>query len=434
MDLINHQINQGVHISLLYPGEIKLLQKKITIKRSSSYKSAKVFRLVNPLPIPLIYAVDSERHYLDYDKKINFTKFFEKNKFDVIHLHTLMGLPIEFLEQAKQSGIKLVYTAHDTFGVWPEPRLNNNDNAVDSLFNRGFIGNQNTLPYTTIVFMQTRVYKALKSTKAVQSLKLLASIMRDKLRNKRSVDTDAQSNLNNKSLYAQMRLRYKLFFNLIDIIHYNSNLAHDIFNSYGIDNFSAVLPVYHSFIPATPTKPAKNISSDDGEKVSILYNGTREEYKGYNLLLEVLDEILREGNENFEVIMYGSGKPVRSYTKILRPYKMDSLEAVYAGIDLTIVPSLYFETYGMVVAESLSFGVPVILSKNVGAKSLLDGHDFGYEFHSKEELKRYLQNILLNPEIIADQKKAILASEELVFGSSAVYTEVLELYSKDAQV
>jgi glycosyltransferase involved in cell wall biosynthesis len=98
------------------------------------------------------------------------------------------------------------------------------------------------------------------------------------------------------------------------------------------------------------------------------------------------------------------------------------------------VPSLYFETYGMVVAESLSFGVPVILSKNVGAKSLLDGHDFGYEFHSKGELKRQLESILLNPKIIAERKKAILAAKELVFDSSAVYTEVSKLYSKDGRI
>jgi glycosyltransferase involved in cell wall biosynthesis len=434
MDLINNQINRGIQVSLLYPGEIRLLRKRITIKHSSGYKGAKVYRLVNPLPIPLIYAIDSDRHYINYDKKINFINFFKENKIDVVHLHTLMGLPIEFLEQAKQSGIKLVYTAHDTFGVWPEPQLDNDKNTIDRLFNRGFIGNQYALPYTTIIFMQSRIYEVFKTTKAVQLLKSVSSFMRGALFKNRSVNTVVQSTLNNASLYVHMRSRYKMFFELIDLIHYNSSLTRDIFSSYGILKASVVLPVYHSYLPTRPTELANSTGFDGSKNVTILYNGTREEYKGYNLLLEVLDEIYREGTDNFEVIMYGSGKPARAYIRILESYRMDSLETVYAGIDVTIVPSLYFETYGMVVAESLSFGVPVILSKNVGAKSLIKGYDFGSEFQSRDALKKRIERVLKKPEILSNQKKAILSSTELVFDSSAVYEKVLKLYVKDILV
>ena len=88
----------------------------------------------------------------------------------------------------------------------------------------------------------------------------------------------------------------------------------------------------------------------------------------------------------------------------------------------------------MVVAESLSYTVPVILSRSVGAKSLITGHNYGYEFQSRDDLKKCLKNILLHPKIIAEQRKAILESKELTFDSDAVYVDILNLYSKEIQV
>lgn len=434
MDLIEHQISQGAQVSILFPGEIKLIQKRMKVERSNSYKKAEVFRLVNPLPVPLIYAIDSVRHYLNYPKDTDFTPFFVKNKIDVIHLHTLMGLPIEFLEQAKENNIKLIYTAHDTFGVWPEPRLNANDINTDPIFNIGYIGNQRKLSYISIVIMQSLLYRSLKDTKVMRLVKSRANRIRASINGVKpsgSVNVhDLKYDLKDQQLYDQMRKHYKNYFDFIDTIHHNSNLTEDIFDAYGINRPSVVIPVYHSYLPIKSTKPEAAESDIKNGNIKILYNGTREQYKGYDFLLEVLDELQNEGINNFEVIMHGSGVPSRLYTKLLPAYNISDLDTVYSGIDVTVVPSLYYETFGMVVAESLSFDVPVILSKNVGSKSLIKGHNYGYEFQTKQDFKKYLESILLNPEIIASQKRAILVSKELKFDSGAVYAAVFGLYSK----
>ena len=47
------------------------------------------------------------------------------------------------------------------------------------------------------------------------------------------------------------------------------------------------------------------------------------------------------------------------------------LEAVFAETDLLVVPSICPETFGYVVLEALSCGVPVLLSGNVGARDIL---------------------------------------------------------------
>ena len=44
-------------------------------------------------------------------------------------------------------------------------------------------------------------------------------------------------------------------------------------------------------------------------------------------------------------------------------------------MDLLIVPSLGLETFGMVVLEAFSFGVPVLMSEHVGAKMLVEEMD-----------------------------------------------------------
>ena len=435
-DLMQKQIKNGIKVLLLYPAEIKLTSKKITIKNDGLHKGIEVFRLVNPLPVPLIYGIDSVKHYLDYDKSADFTDFFNANKIDAIHLHTLMGLPLEFFQQAKKMGIRLIYTAHDIFGIWPEPQLDAKDNKVDAIFNLGYIGNQQKLSYSTIVIIQSMAYKKFKNTKFIRFFKTTTrSAQKLKgIRHSDSVEKTVVCDLKNKQLYDQLRECYKKYINLIDLIHYNSTFIKDVFKAYNITNTSVVIPVYHSHLPIKPTSPNGAKGNTGKKEVKILYNGTREQHKGYYFLLNILDELRHEGVTNFLITTYGSGAPEKSYVKVLDSYSIDSLENVYAGIDVTVVPSLCYETFGMVVAESLSYTVPVILSRSVGAKSLITGHNYGYEFQSRDDLKKCLKNILLHPKIIAEQRKAILESKELTFDSDAVYVDILNLYSKEIQV
>jgi glycosyltransferase involved in cell wall biosynthesis len=53
------------------------------------------------------------------------------------------------------------------------------------------------------------------------------------------------------------------------------------------------------------------------------------------------------------------------------------------------VPSLWKETFGLIVLEGLAFGVPVLVSDNVGAKDLLPKENV---FSTEEELCSILEN------------------------------------------
>lgn len=430
-DLIEAQLRDGINVSLLFPGEIKLTSKKISIKSHGLHKDLPVFRLINPLPVPLIYGVDSTKHYVDYKKPVNFMAFFKVHKIDTIHLHTLMGLPIEFLEQANNMRINIVYTTHDTFGVWPEPNLKNKNAKIDPVFNLGYIGNQKALRYYSIFIAQSSMYRFLKNSKIIKKLKTVLKSF-DKSSSNDSKPTNLVTKLENHATYKELRMNYKRYFDLLDTIHYNSELTKDIFESYGISRPSFVSNVYHSHIPLRPL--AKDNKSKTSHEVTLLYNGTLEQYKGFSLLLAVLDKLWEEGVKNFSLVIYGSNIPERDYINAHSSYKIESISDVYAKVDITVVPSLYYETFGMVVPESLSYGVPVLVSRTVGAKSLLHNPNYGYIFNSEQDLRVYLRNIILNPSTLFTQRSKILSSKDLVFDSKKTYNDILKRYKVRARI
>ncbi len=58
-------------------------------------------------------------------------------------------------------------------------------------------------------------------------------------------------------------------------------------------------------------------------------------------------------------------KPYITYQQDGYPYSQ--LEAIFDNTDLLVAPSLCYETFGFTVLEALSYGVPVLVSGNVGA-------------------------------------------------------------------
>ena len=50
-------------------------------------------------------------------------KYYEDVRPDIIHVHTLMGLPKDFLSFMKAKGVKLVMTSHDYYGLCPKVNL-----------------------------------------------------------------------------------------------------------------------------------------------------------------------------------------------------------------------------------------------------------------------------------------------------------------------
>ena len=84
------------------------------------------------------------------------------------------------------------------------------------------------------------------------------------------------------------------------------------------------------------------------------------------------------------------------------------------NIDMVIVPSVWHETFGFTVLEALSYGVPVLVSENVGAKDLIVQEKNGLVTKlEKHELEASIEKILQNPQILVKMNKYIVENQNI---------------------
>lgn len=375
IDLALSQIEEGHTVGLLWPGRILYLQKKVSIKQMKIWRNIQSFELVNPLPIALDEGVqDVEAYTQSVDSKV-YEEFLVDFAPDVIHIHTLMGLHQEFIDAARLLKIRTVFTSHDYYGICPKVTLFHDGKPCDDDHDCTDCVrcNQTALSLNKIKLMQSPAYRAIKKTAVVKKL-------RQKHRNE-FFEQDAPvvegelDDLGTKAeKYQRLRSYYILMLQKIDIIHFNSTVTESVYRRYFEPKSSQVIPITHRDIA-----DHRRIKDFDHEKLRLTYLGPAKTFKGFYFLLDTLDELWKQGVQNFELHIYSVTSEHRPYiTHSQEGYPYTQLEEIFDNTDLLVVPSLWYETFGFTVLEALSYGVPVLLSENVGAKDIIGDGKYGY--------------------------------------------------------
>ena len=131
-DLMQAQMKLGHLVVALYPGGTSLLEKSCHVHWDKTYDGIRSFEMTNPLPVPLMYGVkdtESATNSQNLDS-YSFECLLDDVKPEVFHVHTLMGLPLEYLQIVHDLGIRIVYTSHDYFGLCPKVNFINQDGEV----------------------------------------------------------------------------------------------------------------------------------------------------------------------------------------------------------------------------------------------------------------------------------------------------------------
>lgn len=131
-DLMLAQQNLGHSVVALYPGGSACLHKHCYVHKDKKYQNISTYEMSNPLPVPLMYGiknVDSETISQGLDIA-SFKKMLDTVKPAVFHVHTLMGLPLAYLQEVHDRGIRIVYTSHDYFGLCPKVNFINQEGDV----------------------------------------------------------------------------------------------------------------------------------------------------------------------------------------------------------------------------------------------------------------------------------------------------------------
>lgn len=111
------------------------------------------------------------------------------------------------------------------------------------------------------------------------------------------------------------------------------------------------------------------------------------------MLKAALDKLWKERND-FKLNVFFEPTEMSPYMNANSRYSYDELTMIFENTDVLITPSIWYETFGFTVLEAMSFGVPVIVSGNVGAKDIIpDGAGILIEDISVEKLCYVVGNL-----------------------------------------
>lgn len=432
-DLMKKQVEQGEQVFLLFPGQMRFINRNHNIKYYKRYSGINIYELINPLPVPLLKGICNPEKFCSSTNKNIFIEFLREINVDIVHIHTFMGLYKEFLEACKVLKIKIVYTTHDYFGLCTKVNFINSKGELceNRDIDRCIECNLSGYRINTIKILQSKTYRYIKSKGLINKIKKkIISVEKD------NVDVaDSKKNISskkiNKDSYIELLKYYEDMYKHIDYFLFNSSLAKEIYDKY-IKLNGKVINITHSNI-----QDNRVIKNYDNNKLKITYLGPYKKYKGFNLLVNVMNEIERDGNKDIILSTYGdeiNNINTNSNININGKYDYEGLKDIFEKTDLLLVPSIWNETFGFITLEALSYGVPVLLTNKVGSKDLIRKFDEDMIVNSvSEDLKRKIIEIYNDRNILKKINKKIV-EDDFIFTIDKQYYDIRNLYKKVLEV
>ena len=422
------QREEGHEVALMWPGQMGFIDKKLRIRQGKPWNDIQSFEVINPLPVALDEGIrDVEAYTQTVDAKI-YEEFLDGYSPDVIHMHTLMGLHSEFLDVARKMGIRTVFTSHDYYGLCPKVTLfrdgktcNNDHDCADCV-----TCNQTALSLKKIAIMQSPLYRKMKNTAIVKKIRQRHRQEFFEEQEAPVMEVNADEVTTCAEDYRKLRRYYVEMLQKVDKIHFNSTVTKKIYRRYLEPKSSEVISITHRDI-----KDHRKIKDFNHENLRLTYLGPAKPFKGFHFLIQVLDDLWKQGVQNFELHIYTATNVERPYiTHRQDGYPYSQLEEIFDHTDLLVVPSVWYETFGFTVLEALSYGVPVLVSENVGAKDVLGKDKYGFQLKLN---KTAFQNKL--KEICLEQDKLMICNLDNIRGKTIDgmiqhEREVIKFYEK----
>lgn len=390
VDLMVQQAREGHSVAMLWPGQMGFVNKKVAIKKQKSEKlkeqNIQSFEIVNSLPVSFDEGIADIATFTKNEGKEVYDEFLDKFQPDVIHVHTLMGLHKSFLETAKNKKIRLVFTAHDFFPICPKVTIFRHGAICDSVQTCEECGkcNVTALSEKKIKLLQSPIYRKLKDSLLIKKLR---KQHRDGYLSESTVDDTAES-VGTVNDYMNLRNYYYSLLKLMDMIHYNSSVTKKVYESVFKLPINRIVSITHSDI-----KDHRKLRNYSNDKIRIRYLGPQGGGKGFFLLKAALDELWSK-QQNFCLDVHFTPTKISPYIKIHDRYSYTELEKIFDETDVMVAPSVGYETFGFTVLEALSYGVPVVIGGNVGAKDILtEEAGIVIEDISIQKLSEVLQSI-----------------------------------------
>lgn len=155
--------------------------------------------------------------------------------------------------------------------------------------------------------------------------------------------------------------------------------------------------------------------------------------KNLALLISIREQLLQAGFSNFRFLIVGHGVeepwlrehlPHAEFPGVLRG---EALSRAYANMDLFIFPS-HTDTFGNVVLEALSSGVPAIVTPDGGPRYIINEGETGF-IAEDQDFARTILKVLCNPQLYKEMRSAARA-DALTTSWDSVFDRVYEGYAQ----
>ena len=146
------------------------------------------------------------------------------------------------------------------------------------------------------------------------------------------------------------------------------------------------------------------------KNLSVGIIGTIQERKGHKVLLRSWVAVLKEFPEAKLYIVASSSSGdkaelVEICNKLLIAHSIVWVEFtknigdIYRNLNVVVMPSLEYESFGRIIVEAMAFSVPIIATKVGGMPELIDHGIDGYlvEKNDEGELSKYIIKLLNDP-------------------------------------
>ncbi len=183
----------------------------------------------------------------------------------------------------------------------------------------------------------------------------------------------------------------------IDLLIAKSEFSKSMHETFGLRQEMTVLPYFlPDMDPADMPEPAQH------ERPYFLFVGRLEKIKGLQDVFPAFDKypdadllILGDGDYSNELKALAASN---DRVKFLGRKPLDELTAYYRGALGLIVPSICYETFGIILIESFRLGTPVIARRLGPFPEIIEKAQGGVLFETENELRQAMQTVQIDPD------------------------------------
>jgi glycosyltransferase involved in cell wall biosynthesis len=364
LDLMDIQVCEGKHqVALLFPGACSLVPRA-SIRSLPARNGVALFEIVNASDMAVSGGVANPERILHPRHSLSpnvLERLFDQLRPDVVHVHSFMGMPANLLEIAHQRGARVVYTTHDYYGLcytlhflYPDGALCSRADGLQC----AKCCRHAARPWELYLRSQPWIYAFRERLNALRGHSSHCTTGGSK----KAGAAAGQS-------YDELSAYYRRLFAQVDIFHFNSSVSAEVFHRQIAGIQGRILGVSNCQV-----KDCRVERVVDPAQVRIGFMGGVVPGKGLPGMLAAGRSLLEMGIANWKMIFWGvaevSGLP-KSHYELGRDFTRSQVHQVYGSLDLLVVPSEWPETFGLVVLEALSVGLPVLVSDLVGAQDVI---------------------------------------------------------------